>query len=140
MFVTKACMCSQFTPFPLQRAGVSIQTAPFARAARPPRRSHIIWRTRSIVRSRETHAGSSQVWRQGFLRNTRRRTFQPSRARHSPRKRLSNQCATSYTVSVERHCISSVTRQSAGPLALVPKHFSSRPQNLVHRDRHPTPL
>ena len=40
----------------------------------------------------------------GFVRNTKRRIVHASCARRSPLNRLSNQCATSYTVSVGKHC------------------------------------
>ena len=78
-----------------QRASVSIYMVPFHHGACPPRRSCTIWRARSTVRSHGTHQGPSQAWRPAFFRNTRRRIYHASGARHSPLNRLSNQCATS---------------------------------------------
>ena len=120
-------------------ASVSIQTAPFHRVTCPPRRSCTIWRTRSIVRSHGTHEGSSQTWRQAFLRNTRRRIFHASGARHSPLNRLSNQCATLVN-GLRRETSQHFGNQTVGrAIGFVPEHLSSCPHNLIHNDHHPTP-
>ena len=66
--------------------------------------------SRSKVQLLETRGGPCQAWHQIFLKNTKRRIFHASVAQHSPLKRSSNQQATSYTVSVERHRSISVTR------------------------------
>ena len=61
--------------------------------------------------------------------------FSTPLGRHSPLNRFSNQRKTSYTVSIGKHCSISVTRQSAGPLALFfLHHFPTNTENPVHCD------
>ena len=100
MFVTRACMCSQFTPLSMPMCSLLHATSSFSSCTRSTRT--VVFQKENTQRSaiaRNSRRPLSTL-ASGFLRNTRRRIFHASGARHSSSNRLSNQCVTSCTVCV----------------------------------------
>ena len=109
--------CSQLTPLSAPTCELLHSTGSFSSSSRSTRT--IVYHFENTLEkaiARNPRSPFSSL-ASGFLRNTRRRMFH----RHSPLNRLSNQHATSYTVSVGR------------PIGLILLHFTSGTENSVHR-------
>ena len=103
VLVNKECICSQLTPL----------------SASTCKLFHLIGSLCSCSRSTRTVVYHFEnMLKRAIARNPKAKKFQRLWGRRSRLHRLSNQCATSHTVSVVKHCNISVTKHSAGPLAL----------------------
>ena len=119
IFISMACMCSQLTPLSAPTCRLLHSIGSFSGASdlpepscRAPLGEHTQQRDRAEALQPFFKPGVKHLEEHQSKNCTR------LRARHSPLNRFSNQCVTSYKVSTGKHCSISVTRQSAGPLAL----------------------
>ena len=105
-------MCSQLIPLSAPTCKLLHSIGSFSSCSRSTRTVVFHFKItlrRAMARKPRSHLSSLAS---GLLRNTRQRIFHASGARHSPLYRFSNQCVTSYTISVGKHC--SICHQAVG--------------------------